>query len=101
MYKDPTKRVTLLEFVQQPYMQYDDEEFEMKYQEITKQFEEQKEQDKIQEEQKLQEKFIQSLDLNNDDGAKGNKKYKPSTHNPSPRGGDKPKKKGKKKKTDN
>ena len=47
MFKDPTKRVTLLEFVQQPYMLYEDEEFEQKYEEITKQFEEQKEQDKI------------------------------------------------------
>ena len=40
MFKDPSKRVTLLEFVQQPYMMYDDEEFDAKYEEVIKQFEE-------------------------------------------------------------
>ena len=61
--KDPNKRLQLIDFVQQDYNLMDDDEFEQKYEASQKQFEEDKVRAEEEEEQKLQEKFMQQLDL--------------------------------------
>ena len=61
--KDPTKRLQLIDFVQQDYNLMDDDEFAAKYEASQKQFAEDKVRAEEEEEQKLQEKFMHQLDL--------------------------------------
>jgi len=68
--KDPKKRIELIEFVQMPYNTMEDEEFEEKYREAKAKFDAQKAKSEQEEEAKMSEKFIKSLDIKADEKPK-------------------------------
>ena len=87
--KDPSKRIELIEFVQQPYNTMEDEEFDKLYLEAKEKFEALKQNQQQEEEAKISDKFIK-LDIKEDkemkpkrDKSTGKqpKKKKPSKNN--------------------
>ena len=72
--KDPTKRIELIEFVQQPYNIMEEEEFDQKYKEVCELWEQQKAKTDEEEEQKFQEQFMQQMDLKEEKESKPSKR---------------------------
>lgn len=61
--KDPSKRLELIDLIQQDYAIMDDEEFEALHNKAVQQFEADRQKAHEVEEQKLQEKFMAQLDM--------------------------------------
>lgn len=69
--KDPTKRLELIDFVQQSYNIMEEEEFDKMFEEAKQRWDEEQVKAKEAEEQKFSEKFISSIDLKDDKPSKG------------------------------